>query len=487
MQKDDRIIKKIKNEKQKKLFSFRSVINAIFLFLFLIFLVVFGTLFFILPKEEESLIEQRKLAEFPEVSVQNIWNGGFTSGMNLYYSDNFVFREELVKAKFTIEENKGIRLDNIKIYGSDSTDTGTSNEKIALFKDDVGIILKVKNYMPASTLEKPVFSNQSEYMQADTSESIQIDSEKLGEYLNIDKSELEGEKRGNLFVIGDTALEIFYGNEKISEDYAEVINTYVSHLSPEVIVYDMIVPNHFEFGLPEKYKSKIGKPQKPFIDLVKDKLDSSVVFVDIFDKLKEHYDLGEYLYFRTDHHWTALGAYRAYEKFCESAGIIPLTLDSYEKRTSTGFLGTLYNSSMDKNLASNPDVVEYFVSDLPYTQTNTDKNGGKGPGKLIREAKEGKTNGYLTFMGGDIPLVEIKTENTDGRKIIVFKESYGNAFIPFLVPHYETVYVADIRSFPYNAINFIKENEITEVLFLNNIMTSNTPARISNILSLIAK
>ena len=486
MQKDDRIIKKIRCEKQKKLFSFRSVINAVFLFLFLIFIVVFGVLFFILPKEEESVIEQRKLASFPEFSAENIWSGDFTSGLNLYYSDNFVFREELVKAKFAIEENKGIRLDDVKIYGSDSAETENTKEQIILFKDDIRAILEIKNYMPANVLDKPVFSNQSD-AQTDVSASVQIDSEKFGEYLNIDKSELEGEKRGNLFVIGDTALEIFYGNEKISEDYAEVINTYVSYLGQDVVIYDMIVPNHFEFGLPEKYKSKIGKPQKPFIDLVKDKLDTSVVFVDIYDKLKEHYDLGEYLYFRTDHHWTALGAYRAYEKFCESAGIIPLTLDSYEKRTSTGFLGTLYNSSMDKNLASNPDIVEYFVSDLPYTQTNTDKNGGKGPGKLIREAKQGKTNGYLTFMGGDIPLAEIKTENTDGRKIIVFKESYGNAFIPFLIPHYETVYVADIRSFPYNAISFIKENEITEVLFLNNIMTSNTPARISNILSLITK
>ena len=108
----------------------------------------------------------------------------------------------------------------------------------------------------------------------------------------------------------------------------------------------MVVPNHFEFGLPEKYKNSIGKPQKPFLDIIKTKLDSGVVFVDIYDKLKEHYDNGEYLYFRTDHHWTALGAYRAYEKFCETAGIVPLTLESYEKRTSTGFLGTLYNLSL---------------------------------------------------------------------------------------------------------------------------------------------
>ena len=90
-------------------------------------------------------------------------------------------------------------------------------------------------------------------------------------------------------------------------------------------------------------------------------------------------------------------------------------------------------------------------------------------------------------MGGDIPLATIQTENENGRKIIVFKESYGNAFVPFLVPHYETVYVADIRSFPYNAIDFIRENGITDVLFVNNIMTSNTSARVANILGLITK
>ena len=90
-------------------------------------------------------------------------------------------------------------------------------------------------------------------------------------------------------------------------------------------------------------------------------------------------------------------------------------------------------------------------------------------------------------MGGDIPLATIKTENTNGKKIIVFKESYGNAFIPFIVPHYEYVYVADIRSFPYNSVDFIKNNGIGEVLFINNIMASNTDARVANIYMLMEK
>jgi hypothetical protein len=102
------------------------------------------------------------------------------------------------------------------------------------------------------------------------------------------------------------------------------------------------------------------------------------------------------------------------------------------------------NSSMNSELASNPDYVEYYVSDLPYVQTNTSADGSTYSGRLIADRKDGKTNGYLTFMGGDIPLATIKTENTNGKKIIVFKESYGNAFVPFLVGNFDRIYVENV-------------------------------------------
>ena len=71
-------------------------------------------------------------------------------------------------------------------------------------------------------------------------------------YINMEKNQLDGEQRGNLFVVGDTALEIFYGNEQVSKDYAAVLNAYSDALGDNVTIYDMIVPNHFEYGLPSK-------------------------------------------------------------------------------------------------------------------------------------------------------------------------------------------------------------------------------------------
>lgn len=481
------ILSSIKRNKYKRLKLLHQSINFFFLVLCFAFICIFGILFFIIPKKEISEAEQRKLASFPQVSLKNVWSGAFTADLNVYYSDNFVFRDPLVKAKFAIEERQGLRLNDIKIYGSTTGQTNAPTEApILLCRDDLSLLQRIKEPSPAQPLapidlENPYYSDPNKHFDFNKADL----DDRFAEYINLDDELLVGEQRGNLFVVGNTALEIFYGNEKVSKDYADVLNAYSDALGDSVTIYDLIVPNHFEYGLPTKYKGKIGRDERPFMDIVKDNLNDSIVFVDIYDTMKEHYMRGEYLYFRTDHHWTGLGAYRAYEKFCENASLTPVSIDSYEKRTSTGFLGTLYNSSLDKNLAAEPDTVEYYIPYLSYEQINTNKDFSTYKGRLISEYSDGRTNGYLTFMGGDIPLATITTQNTTGKSIIVFKESYGNAFIPFLVPHYDRIYVADIRSFPYNAISFIKDNNIGEVLFLNNIMTSNTSARIANILSLM--
>ena len=471
---------KIENLRKSKLRLSKYRTDIIFVMLFLVFLIVMGILFFILPKKKESIRENRRLTEFPEFSFESLWNGKFSNGINLYYSDNFAFRDNFVDTKYAISEARGVKVDDITIIGSDVTGDVVTESAASRFIYDLTSILSIKS-MPFDDVLPEISFEGISFESENTDKESSVGNESFDDLLNIDKDLLQGEKRGSLYVVGDTALEIFYGSEDVSKQYADVINDYSKELGPTVTVYNLIIPNHFEFGMPEKYKGTVGREQKPFIDLVKDNLENSIIFVDIHSYLKEHYEMGEYLYFRTDHHWTGLGAYRAYEKFCEYANITPVPLESYEKKTSYNFLGTFYSSSMNRELASNPDYVEYYVTDLPYTQINTNTDGSTYKGKLISERANGKTNGYLTFMGGDIPLATIKTENSNGKKIIVFKESYGNAFVPFLVPHYEYVYVADIRTFPYNAVDFIKQNGIGEALFINNIMASNTPARVANI------
>lgn len=96
-------------------------------------------------------------------------------------------------------------------------------------------------------------------------------------------------------------------------------------------------------------------------------------------------------------------------------------------------------------------------------------------------------NMYSVFLHGDQPLTEIQTENKNGRKAVVVKESFGNAFSPFLVAHYETVYIVDQRYFELNLLDFIKQNGVTDLIFINNVFAANTAVQIQWIQGLMTQ
>ncbi len=461
--------------KRQKLSIIQKIFCIITVCLFAIFIIVPGVLFFILPKQKTSEIERRELEKLPEFSYQSLFSGQLTDDFSTYYSDNFIFRDFLVKTSFSIKDLRGIRADGVKIY--DSTSQNNQLKSNASLCIDMPLTSLNKSFLDNITVslgEKPL---------AVTIEQLNLKNKE--EYADITKADLEGEKRGALYVIGDTALEIFYGNSTVAFDYATVINGFRNSLPQNVCVYNEVIPTHFEFGLPTKLRETVGTRQKPYIDTIYENLDSGVISVDGYTPINNHYNNGEYLYFRSDHHWTALGAYYAYTAFAEAAGFTPTPLSDFETGKIDKFLGTFY-SSYDKALSENPDFVEYYLPFTPYEMQNYNKDGSSmGAGKVIYENISSVSNGYLAFTGGDKPLSVIKTSNETGRSIIVFKESYGNAFIPFLLAHFDTIYVADIRSFPFETLSFIEDKGITDVLFLNNIMSACTPARVTNIMNLL--
>ena len=174
----------------------------------------------------------------------------------------------------------------------------------------------------------------------------------------------------------------------------------------------------------------------------------------------------EYIYYRTDHHWTSLGAYYAWRSYCDANGITPRELSDYITVTNTGYTGSLYNYSRNcTHLKSNPD---YTVAHLPasqYTMTYTVGNTTY-TGQLLNLS----TNNYsYMFICGDQPFTHIKTDNTSGRKLIVFKESYGNAFVPFTVDYYDEIIVIDIRKDTQSIAKIISDYGITDALIINNV------------------
>lgn len=256
-------------------------------------------------------------------------------------------------------------------------------------------------------------------------------------------------------------------------------------MGSDVTLYNLIIPTSIEFYLPERYKS-VTSPQKPNIENIYSQLDPRIKRVDAYSAIQAHTE--EYLYFRTDHHWTGRGAYYAYTAFCEAAGLQPVALDSLEQRTLPDFVGTLYKQAQDSQMLKNPDQVDYWLMPVEYTATQF-RRGSPFYGievPLLGEYAKGG-NSYSVFLHGDYPLTKIVTGNKNGRKIAMVKESFGNAFAPFLINNYEEVYVVDQRYFELNLPAFLEENGIHELLFINNIFAANTRLRVNEISRLMTQ
>ena len=222
---------------------------------------------------------------------------------------------------------------------------------------------------------------------------------------------------------------------------------------------------------------------------------SGITAVEVYDTLREHND--EYLYFRTDHHWTALGAYYSYVKFCEAAGLTPYSLNDRQEYRFEGFLGTLYaEAGSPAQLGNTPDTVHAWVPNGTNDIYITDKTGNRlrYRGGLVRTDTDtfyaNAASKYNCFIMGDHPLSEIHNETiTDGSSIVVVKESFGNALVPFLVDHYEYVYVVDYRYFTNTTgkslQEFVAEKNVDTVLFVNNLTATSTTQRLYEIEKLL--
>ena len=205
-----------------------------------------------------------------------------------------------------------------------------------------------------------------------------------------------------------------------------------------------------------------------------DKLEANVTFVDAYSKIEPHTD--EYIYFRTDHHWTGLGAYYASRFFLDHVGRTYPALDAYRKVEVPGFLGSLYNHTQSPSLRGAPDTVYAYESPTVKELTVFNRHTGEYETiPMIYEADRltGTWNKYLSFTNGDYAYYEMHNETVkDGSSVLVIRESFGNAFMPMLVDSYEYVYGIDYRFWRDDLATFVEEKGIDTVIFLNNIMAT---------------
>lgn len=200
-------------------------------------------------------------------------------------------------------------------------------------------------------------------------------------------------------------------------------------------------------------------------------MDSSVIPVNCYENLMTHRD--EYLYFRSDWHWTGLGAYYAYETFCDVKGIAPYTLEQRPLSTFEGYLGGLYWwCGEEEILRQTPDTVYAWHPYSPNASMYfTDLNGNDIAWPIINDvSNRPSSEKYLTFAAADQPFAEFTNPDvTDGSVAIVVKESFGNVLMSYLVDHYSTVYEIDYRYWEGDLVDFARRVGADDIIFANNI------------------
>lgn len=418
-------------------------------------------------RPKESQVEKRTLTKFPAFSIGSFLSGEFTDGVSTWYADTFPFREVLMKGNNTIQSAYGIRTN--QIYGQVATADDTSAVKVS-----VGDLIR------EDMMSKALAGiEDSETAQAALAAG---GGKKRREITQVP------EQVGSVYVAGDTGFVLYGFNQSAADSYIDAISTLVQKVGSGVHVYNIVVPVSSGIYLDKSIQDKLNvSDQKESIDYIYNNMNPSVTTVDAFSQLEKHSD--EYLYFRTDHHWTSLGAYYAYAQFMKAKGKTPTSLGAYESKTYEGFLGSLYSySNQAPSLAENPDTVTAYIPNGTNDMVYLDYDGMEYEYKVVADADDyDSSSKYLCFISGDRPLVTIHNPQIkDGSAVVVIKESYGNCFAPFLVDSYEYTYVVDFRHFPGSLPDFIAEKNIQDVIFLNNVMSATTQDLVDNIYAIVA-
>lgn len=283
------------------------------------------------------------------------------------------------------------------------------------------------------------------------------------------------------------AMTPYRGGVDSGIPYAEIANTYKRKM-PAVNVYCMVVPTAVEFYCP-KMASSWTKKQYPTINKTYSHLSDSVYAVNAYSNIAKHTD--EAIYSRTDHHWAPLGGFYAAEAFAKVAGVPFRQLnDGYQEHIIRRYVGSMYSFSKDISVKQAPeDFVYHIPTEVEYKTSYIVFKTEKG--RILSEYKQsestyfkkfndGSGGAYCTFMGGDSKITTVRTSTNNGRRLIIFKDSFGNAIPGYLFYSFEEIHVIDCRYFNRNIIKYVENNQITDILFANNATHANSAKFMSN-------
>lgn len=279
------------------------------------------------------------------------------------------------------------------------------------------------------------------------------------------KQEING-----VFTADDQMILTFKKYDKKTVDNSlEALDDFAA-LMGDTPVYMMLAPTAQEMnsGAMPSYGGYLS--EKSFIDSCYKELDN-ISTIDCLSYLSGHKD--EYIYYRTDHHWTSLGAYYAYCAAAKSLGYSAYGLSSFNIETaSSSFRGTLYSKTLDNGVT--PDSIDYYhlASGEPAVKmlANDGSEITEYDSLYVRSFLDEKDK-YSSFTGSNMPLVEIETDIDNGKSLLLIKDSYAHSLVPFLSKHYSKITMVDLRYINVGLDMIIDLDDYSQVLVMYNAQT----------------
>ena len=409
------------------------------------------------PRSTYSALEKRDLAQFPKFTLQSLFSGKFTSDVSSWFSDSEAYRDWFMALSMQIDNMKGIVLSE---------------------EDDITF---------HSNVDKDIGQLAAE--EAEVEAEVEDDNRTIDDYENkITANENAKIAHSGIIIVGSgpkaRALMAYGGSGSGGTCYSDVVNKYKTTFGQKVAVYCLVAPIATDFYLPDKAKGR-SKPQLPVIRNIYSHLLPEVKAVDVYSVLASH--VSEDIYLRTDHHWAPLGAYYAAKKFAEVAKVPFKDLSHYDTLVVHNVVGSMYGYSRDMTIKRAPeDFIYYVPKGVQYTTTYVNYTASKAfqvtgeskprQGEFFAHFNDGNANAYCTFMGGDQKLTVVRTSTHNGRRLAILKDSYGNAIPSNLFYSFEEIHVIDFRYFTKNMTDYVKNNSITDILFVFNTFNSYSPS-----------
>ncbi len=395
---------------------------------FFLVLTVLSVVSFVIPlRPTFSDSEKRELTKFPEFSLESLVSGDYFDEITLWFSDTFPGRERWISLSQYAASFHGYS--EIAIEGP-----LTQLEEVP----------EENTYQP-NTEPAPETQPDSEPQTTETGETTAPTEAQWGG-VDVANKEIN---LGVVIQIGDAGFNQLAFSKPQSDRYIKSVNDFADRMAEKgVRVISAPAPTSVGVMIEPEYLEQLNcSDQNEIIGYLHDNMSENVVKVDTFSNLVEHND--EYIYFRTDHHWTALGAYYAYEALCEAAGFEAPPLDDFEYWNQGEFAGSLYGKvRWPRKLTI--DTLECFVPQGNITMLahfNAGSLGTEWP-MIADRTNQDKNSRYSAFLAGDVPMAHIINEdNEGGPNCVVLKDSFGNCFVPYLSQNYHHVYALDYRKY----------------------------------------